>query len=97
MGIGLFSHVTSVSKRENGFKLCQKIFELNISKYFFTERVIQPWHSLPRVGDSPPLARFKSSVDVGYGLMVALAVLGRQLDPTTLEVFSKLKYFIILF
>lgn len=39
--IGLFSQVTSNITREDGLKLLQGRFRLNIEKNFFTERVVK--------------------------------------------------------
>jgi len=59
---------------EDGLKLCQGWFRLEIGKNFFTERVVRPWPRLPRaVGESPFLEGFRHRVDVALGDMVEQA------------------------
>ncbi|KAK4822666.1 hypothetical protein QYF61_019033 [Mycteria americana] len=64
----LFSVVPSDRTLGNGDKLKHLEFPLNIRKHFFTVRVIEQWHRLPReVVKSPSLEIPKSRLDVVLG------------------------------
>ena len=57
--------------RENGFKLKEGRFRLDIRKKFFTVRVVRPWHRLPReVVDAPSLEGSKARLDGALGNLV---------------------------
>ena len=60
--------VPSDRTRGNGHKWRHRGFPLNIKKHFFTVRVTEHWHRLPReVVESPSLEIFKSHLDIMLG------------------------------
>jgi len=50
--------------RDNGFKLNESIFRLNIRKKFFAVKVVKHWNRLPReVVDAASLETFRVRLD----------------------------------
>ena len=57
--------------RENGLKLRQGRFRLDIRRKFFTQRVVTHQNRLPKeVVDVPSLEAFKARLDVALGSLV---------------------------
>ena len=55
---------SGVQRQDKGHKLKQRKFQLNTRKNFFTLRVTEPWHRLPREAvEAPSLEIFKTRLD----------------------------------
>ena len=68
---GLFIRDYSGRVRDNGFKLQQGKFRLDIRKKFFAVRVVRHWNTLPKeMANAPSLAVFKARLDRVLGDMV---------------------------
>ena len=57
--------------RGNGFKWKEDKFRLDITKKFFTVRVVRHWNRLPReVVDAPSLEMLKARLDGALGNLI---------------------------
>jgi len=67
-GARLFSVEPSDRTRGSGYQLKHRKFPLNIGKHFFTVRVTEHWHRLPReVVESQSLEILKAHLDMVLG------------------------------
>jgi len=67
-GENLFSKAYCDRTRSNDFKLREGRFRLDITKRFFTMRVVKHWKRLPReVVDAPSLEMLKAGLDGALG------------------------------
>ena len=67
----LFERVDNSRTRENGFKMKEGRFKLDIRGKFFTKRAVRCWNRLPReVVDAPSLEMFKAMLDGDLGSLI---------------------------
>ena len=67
----LFTQSNSERTRGNGFKIKEGKFRLDVRKKLFTQRVIRPWHRLPRAAlDAPSLEVLKGRLDGVLGSLI---------------------------
>ena len=72
-GDKLFSRACCDRTRDNGFKLKEDRFRLDIRKIFFTMRVMKHRHRLPReVVNTPSLETFKVRLDGALSNLIKL-------------------------
>jgi len=77
-GLRLFSVVPSDRTRGKGHKLKQRKLQLNMRKNFFTLRVTEPWHRLPREAvESPSLKIFQTHLDAVLCSLLWVTLLGQ--------------------
>lgn len=68
---GVFIRNCSDRTRNNGCKLKEKKFRLDIMKKLFTVNVMRSWNKLPReVVKAPTLSEFKARLDKTLGELV---------------------------
>ena len=66
-----FTRVDNSRTRENGFKLEEGRFRLDVRGKFYTESVVRCWHRLPReVVDAPSLEVFKTRLAGALGSLI---------------------------
>ena len=53
--------------KQNGFRLKKDSFGLDIRWQFFTQRVVRPWHSLPKEAECPISGGAQDQVRWGPG------------------------------
>lgn len=79
MRVGLFSQAASNGRRENGLKLHQGRFRLDLplsQKNFLVERVVKCWNELPKeVAESPSLEVFKEWLVVAHSAIFGKVVI----------------------
>jgi len=67
----MFKRVDIDRTMENGHKLRQGRFSLDIRRKFFIQRVVTRWNRLHKeVVDAPSLEAFKARLDVSLGSLV---------------------------
>ena len=70
-GSKLFERVGNSRTRENGLRLKEGRFRLDVRGKFFTRRVVRCWNGLPRLlVDAPSLKVFKARLDGALGSLV---------------------------
>jgi len=70
-GEGLFTRAFSDRTRGNDFKLKEGRFKLDMTKKFFTLRMVRQWNRLPEeVVDAPSSEAFKARLDGALSILV---------------------------